>query len=68
MNEIRLEPGMILTLKKSHPCGSAKWKVLRTGADVKLECMGCGHLIVMPRYKLKKMIRAAKSPENNSSV
>lgn len=65
MNEIHLEAGMILTLKKPHPCGSAEWKVLRAGSDVKLECQGCAHLIVMPRYKLKKMIRAVENPEKN---
>ncbi len=33
--------GDILTMKKPHPCGSKQWKVLRTGMDFKLSCVGC---------------------------
>ena len=33
----------ILVMKKPHPCGSARWRVLRTGADFRLRCEGCGH-------------------------
>ena len=27
-------------MKKAHPCGSRIWKVLRTGADVRMACEG----------------------------
>ena len=33
----------ILVMKKTHPCGEKRWKVLRTGADFRLRCLGCGH-------------------------
>ena len=48
----------ILTMKKQHPCGSKQWQVLRIGMDFKLKCLGCGHLVMMPRTKFEKMVRA----------
>ena len=47
----------ILELKKEHPCGEKRWLVLRTGADFRLKCMGCGHEIMTPRFKAEKNIR-----------
>ena len=49
--------GEILELKKTHPCGSSKWKVIKTGIDYKLECLGCGHIIIIPRIDLKKKVK-----------
>ena len=33
----------ILVMKKPHPCGEKRWLVLRTGADFRLRCLGCGN-------------------------
>ena len=49
--------GDILTMKKQHPCGEKRWEVLRTGADFKLRCLGCGREVMDPRAKFEKMIR-----------
>ncbi len=46
-----------VTLKKVHPCGSFEWEVLRTGADFRLKCSGCGHQIMAPRSQIEKKIR-----------
>ncbi len=53
--DVRL--GDILMMKKPHPCGSRKWKVLRVGMDFKLKCEGCGHEVMLPRAKAEKNIR-----------
>jgi len=53
--DIRLND--ILTMKKAHPCGEKRWVVLRTGADLRLRCLGCGHEMMIPRYKIEKSIR-----------
>ena len=37
--------GDVLTLRKTHPCGACRWQVLRTGADFRLRCLGCGREI-----------------------
>ena len=47
----------ILVMKKPHPCGSKEWLVLRTGADFRLRCRGCGHEVVQPRVKFEKNIK-----------
>lgn len=57
--------GDILKLKKSHPCGSHEWMVLRVGADFRLKCMGCGHQIMTPRKQVEKNIKQIKSDNEN---
>ncbi len=52
--------GDVLKLKKKHPCGSFEWEVLRIGADFKLKCTGCGHLIMIPRATVEKSIKEIK--------
>ena len=49
--------GDILVMKKSHPCGSNRMIVLRSGMDFKLRCQGCGHEVMLPRSKAEKNIR-----------
>ena len=44
----------IVKLKKAHPCGSYEWQVLRTGADFRLKCVGCGHQIMIARKLVEK--------------
>lgn len=55
--------GDVVKLKKSHPCGSFEWRVLRTGADFRLECTGCGHQIMIKRSVLEKSLREIKKPD-----
>lgn len=47
----------IIQLKKQHPCGSNEWEVLRVGADFRLKCLGCGHLIMIPRKLVEKNVK-----------
>lgn len=47
----------VLTMKKAHPCGEKRWLVLRTGADLRIRCLGCGHELMTPRFKVEKNIR-----------
>lgn len=49
--------GDIVVLKKQHPCGSKEWEVLRTGADFRLKCLGCGHQLMASRSKIEKSIK-----------
>ena len=47
----------VVELKKTHPCGSSEWLVLRVGMDFKMRCQGCGHEVMLPRSKAEKNIR-----------
>lgn len=53
--EIRLDD--IVVMKKPHPCGESRFLVLRTGMDLKLRCVGCGHEVMTPRHKAEKHIK-----------
>ena len=63
--DIRL--GDVITMKKGHPCGENRWLVLRTGADLRLRCMGCAHEVMLPIGKAAKSIRSIRHPENSST-
>ena len=45
--------GDIVTLKKGLPCGSKEW-------EIRLKCMGCGHMIMVPRKMVEKNTRNLK--------
>ena len=57
MNVIKFDVGDILEMKKPHPCGEHKFRVLRTGSDIRLCCTGCGRDVTVPRLKLEKNIK-----------
>ncbi len=58
-----IQIGDVLTVKKPHPCGSKEFEVLRVGADFKIKCLGCGHLVTVVRSKIEKNIRSVKRNE-----
>jgi hypothetical protein len=58
--------GEILRLKKQHPCGGQRWQVIRTGADIAIKCLTCGHLQSMPRQKLEKALKAIEKPNQET--
>ena len=58
-----LQLGDIIKMKKAHPCGTQEWKVLRVGADFRLQCMGCGHQVMMARRLVEKNVRGVRREE-----
>ena len=52
-----IQVGDTLTMKKNHPCGSARWQVLRIGADFRLRCLGCGREVMGPRSRFERSVR-----------
>ena len=55
--------GDILVMKKKHPCGDDRMKVLRVGMDFKLECAGCDRTFMITRQKAEKAIRTVVREE-----
>ena len=47
----------IVMMKKSHPCGTNNWQIIRVGADIKIKCLNCGRSIMMPRIEFNKKIK-----------
>lgn len=62
---MEIHVGNIVKLKKQHPCGSYDWKVLREGADFRLQCEGCGHQVMMARRVLEKSVKEVKKTLEN---
>jgi len=52
-------------MKKSHPCGSSQWEILRTGIDFRIKCCGCGHMVMLPRVKFEKNVKKVLPKEDN---
>ena len=61
-----LEINDIVRLRKPHPCGSYEWNVTRLGADIGLECRGCGRRVMLTRRELKRRLKTIlpKDEEN----
>ncbi|MGI5877355.1 MAG: DUF951 domain-containing protein [Christensenellales bacterium] len=57
MNAIEFGLGDTVQMKKKHPCGSDQWVVIRTGADIKIRCTGCGRVVMMNRPLFEKRAR-----------
>ncbi len=62
------ELGNLVEMKKCHACTiketgkkANKWEIIRLGADIKIKCTNCNHVVMMSRYdfdrKLKKIIQ-----------
>lgn len=49
--------GEVIKMKKAHPCGTNEWKILRTGIDFRLECLGCGRQVMVTRKLVEKNFR-----------
>ncbi|GGB42961.1 DUF951 family protein [Virgibacillus dakarensis] len=53
----------IVQMKKQHPCGENRWKIIRMGMDIRIKCLGCDHSVMIPRKeftkKLKKVLEKA---------
>lgn len=47
----------VITTKKKHVCGNDKWKIIRIGADIKMECINCGRVVLIPKVELDKKIK-----------
>ena len=54
-----------LRLRKPHPCGSYEWTVTRLGADIGLECKGCGRRVLLTGRELARRLKLVVSKEEN---
>lgn len=44
-------------MKKNHPCGCNIFEIIRLGADIKIRCTKCNHVIMLPRIDFNKRIK-----------
>ncbi len=53
-NQIQFELHDVVEMKKPHPCGENRWKVIRLGMDIRIKCLGCGHSVLIPRKEFTR--------------
>ncbi|MDO4492291.1 MAG: DUF951 domain-containing protein [Clostridia bacterium] len=57
--------GDIVQMKKPHACGENRWRIIRTGADIKIKCEKCGRIVMMDR---QDFIRSSKKTLEKAPV
>ncbi|MFX4262973.1 DUF951 domain-containing protein [Pelotomaculum propionicicum] len=50
--------GDVVKTRKPHPCGGDLWEVLRVGVDFRIKCLKCGRVLLLPRPKFEKSVKA----------
>ncbi|MCF6277722.1 MAG: DUF951 domain-containing protein [Anaerolineales bacterium] len=63
-----LEINHIVRLRKPHPCGSHEWTVTRLGADIGLECHGCGRRVMLTRRELARRLKTILPKEDDNDA
>lgn len=54
---MKYDLGDTILMKKVHPCGSNEFEIIRLGADIKIKCVKCGRVVMLPRIELNKRIK-----------
>jgi hypothetical protein len=63
MKIVRFSVGDTLIMRKPHPCGDNRFKVARTGSDVRIICLKCSRDVTVERLKLEKNIKTVIAAE-----
>ena len=48
-----------VTTRKPHACGCDRWEIVRVGADYKLRCLQCNHVVMLSSDKFHKAVKSA---------
>lgn len=64
---MKLQIGDVIKMKKSHPCGTNEWELMRVGMDIRLKCRGCGHQVMLPRKQVEKSFRGFLEQKNGEA-
>lgn len=57
MQEKEYVIGTKIEMKKGHPCGTNEWEIVRLGADIKIKCINCGRVVMLPRIEFNKKVK-----------
>lgn len=59
-----LKVGDVVETKKTHPCGSNQFEILRVGMDFRIKCLKCEKQIWIERPNLEKRIKKVTKKES----
>ena len=57
MDEKKYDLCTQVVMKKGNHCGGNLWEVVRMGADIKIKCLNCGRVVMIPRIEFNKKIK-----------
>ena len=62
--------GNFVEMKKPHACTvkstgkkANRWEITRVGADIKIKCSNCDHVVMMGRYGYMNFLRIPKAED-----
>jgi len=64
--EVKL--GDIVRLRKPHPCGGYEWRVLRLGADIRIQCLRCNRRVLLERREFQCRVKTLVQQDRQSSA
>ncbi|WP_025728485.1 DUF951 domain-containing protein [Atopobacter phocae] len=44
-------------MKKPHACQTNAWEIVRMGMDIKIKCLNCGQIVMMPRREFNRKLK-----------
>lgn len=47
----------VVEMKKPHACQTNKWEIIRMGMDIRIQCVHCHQLVLMPRLEFNKKMK-----------
>ncbi len=53
----------VVEMKKPHPCGTNKWRIIRLGMDFRIKCEGCQHSVLIPRKEFTRKVKKVLSKQ-----
>jgi hypothetical protein len=56
-NQKQFDMNDVVEMKKPHPCGENRWKIIRLGMDIRIKCLGCDHSVLIPRREFTRKIK-----------
>jgi len=46
--------GSRVIMKKDHPCNTNLFLIIRMGVDIKIKCINCGRIIMLPKLEFER--------------
>jgi hypothetical protein len=52
-----LHLGDVVQMRKPHPCGGDRWRVVRLGAEIGIRCLTCDRKVLLPRSTFERRVK-----------
>ena len=52
-----LAVGDVAQMRKAHPCGGDRWRIVRVGADIGIRCLTCDRKVMLPRAEFERRVK-----------